>query len=75
MEVNQGVLDSPVFTVDLFPREVLSVHVWKIFPIALISLLHTTFHISSAAPMRMFLSDTKIKTVGISPFCFRTFLH
>lgn len=42
---------------------------------ALISLSHATSHISSASPVRMFLSDTKIKTVGISPFCFHTVLH
>lgn len=55
-------------TLERFPKEVLSVHIWKIFPIALVSLPHTTSHISSASPVRMFSSDTKIKTVGISPF-------
>lgn len=63
------------FSVELFPREMLSVHVWKTFPAALISPPHTTSHISSASPVRMFSSDTKIKTVGISPFCFHTVLH
>lgn len=48
-----------------FPREMLSVHVWKTFPAPLISPPHTTSHISSASPVRMFLSDTKIQTVGI----------
>lgn len=42
----------------------------KHFLTALISPPRTTSHISSASPVRMFLSDTKIKTVGISPFCF-----
>lgn len=55
-----------------FPlRETPSVHVWKYFPHS--SLVnHAT---SSASPVRMFLSDTKIKTVNISPFCFHTVLH
>lgn len=83
-QVKQGVLGRPVslfFSVELFPREILSVHVWKTFPTALISPPHTASHISSASPVRVFLSDTKIKTVGISSsflfffFCVHTVLH
>lgn len=78
-QVKQGVLGRPVFlsfffSVEFFPREILSVHVWKTFPTALVSPPHTASHISSASPVRVFLSDTKIKTVGISSFLFFCFV-
>ncbi len=44
---------------ELFPRETLSVHVRKTFPAALISPPHTTSHLSSASPVRMFLIGYK----------------
>lgn len=60
-EVERGVLGRPVFFGrTFFPREMLSVHVWKTFPTALISPPRAASHISSASPVRMFLSDTKI---------------
>lgn len=83
-EVKQGVLGRPVFFVVVVVSLSLffscrtslkrnSHHVWKTFPTALIFPPHMASRISSASPVRVFLSGTNIKTVGISSFVFFCF--
>lgn len=68
------VLDFPFFLAELSQREAVRPHLETIPTAPHLSFSHH-FQFSSASPARMFLSDTKIKIVGISPFCFQTVLH
>lgn len=61
-QVKQGVLGRPVFS----PREILSVHVWKTFPTALIS----PPHISSASPVSVLIGYKNQNSISSCLFFF-----